>query len=472
MRSQRTEFGASEKQVLEMPVHSELNLIYPFCFVMCVFLVVYDNRFKYLQGLSLLNLLKLPFGNAATYMIFGCLFVYIVEIMKISKWQVLFLIWSIITIVQPQRLIAQISPSSQINSPIKPFTFPLQLEMRVPFDPTAFPSDSKSYLIYELYLTNFSSAPINLQRIKLMDADRKNTRAVATFEAAQLQIMLQPLGRNTAGLAENLRLKGGESAIVFMEVITDRKKPFPNKLIHRVITETDSLDGVEISTRNSTLQSFAPPVRGANWTAADGPGNDVDNHHRRGTIILEGRAVDSRRYAIDWKKLKDGVSFSGDPRDVQSYFCYGEKVFAVADGRVVGVKDSLPNNVPGHGKAFHPAVPLTFEMLAGNNIIIDLGNGHFAYYMHLQPGSLQVKPGDRVHKGQLLGRIGASGDAREPHLHFEVTTSSKLLLGEGLPYLIDQYRLNLKKDGSTNIHKQELPIDKEIIDFGQQNVKK
>lgn len=390
-------------------------------------------------------------------------------IMKISIWRPFFFVWVLFITAQLQNLMAQNASSGQQNISIKPFSFPLSLEMRVPFNPTAFPNGVKSRLVYELYLTNFNSSPISLHNIELIDAERRNAHPVAKFEAAQLQNMLQHLGGIEPGLSDKLTLTRGETVIIFMEVVSDRKKPFPAKLIHRIITETDSLDGAEISTNKISLQLFGPPLQGANWIAADGPGNDVDNHHRRGVLILNGHAVDSRRYAIDWKKVKDGLSFSGDPRNVHSYYCYGEDVFAVADGHVISAKDGLPNNVPGHGKAFHPAVPLTFETLAGNCITINLGNGHFAYYMHLQPGSLQVKQGDRVHKGQLLARIGASGDAREPHLHFEVTTSPKLLLGEGLPYLIDRYRLSSQKDNFIRI--QELPIDKEIIDFGMHNAK-
>lgn len=129
-------------------------------------------------------------------------------------------------------------------------------------------------------------------------------------------------------------------------------------------------------------------------------------------------------------------------RDVRSYYSYGKPVLAVADGRVAAASDGLPENVPGHGDTFHPAVPITLETVAGNTITLDLGGGQFAYYLHLQPGSLRVKAGDRVRRGQMLARIGASGDAREPHLHFAVTTSSKLLAGEGVPYLIDRYRSN------------------------------
>ena len=142
-------------------------------------------------------------------------------------------------------------------------------------------------------------------------------------------------------------------------------------------------------------------------------------------------------------------------------------MLAVAEGRVVTAKDGLPDNVPGHGDAFHPAVPITLETVAGNTITLDLGGGQFAYYMHLQPGSLRVKSGDRVRRGEVLARVGGSGDAREPHLHFEVTTSAKLLAGEGVPFLIDHYRGKSTSDGPAELYTHELPLDHSVITFGE-----
>jgi murein DD-endopeptidase MepM/ murein hydrolase activator NlpD len=192
-------------------------------------------------------------------------------------------------------------------------------------------------------------------------------------------------------------------------------------------------DGAVISTHHTELRVLGPPVEGADSLAEDGPSNDQDNHHRRGVVILDGQPVDSRRFAIDWKQVKNGAAFSGDARDVHSYYSYGKAVLAVADGRVVTARDGLPDNVPGHGDAFHPAVAIMLGTVAGNTITLDLGGSQFAYYMHLQPGSLRVKLGDRVRRGQVLAHVGDSGDAREPHLHFEVTTSSNLLAGEACP---------------------------------------
>ncbi|OJW18161.1 M23 family metallopeptidase [Mucilaginibacter sp. 44-25] len=361
-------------------------------------------------------------------------------------------------------LFAQSKLAIDKNIKEKPFSFPVQMEMRVPFTPTAFQNGSKSYLLYELYLTNFSNSDIHLQAIKLLNEKMVTAKEVALFDSAQLVNMVQTFGESSA-FANKLIIKGGQCVIVFMEIAIDRKNALSDKLLHRLITQNDSLDGAVINTHNTTLQTLVPPVKGTNWLAADAPSNDADNHHRRGVVILNGTAINSRRFAIDWKKARNGVSFSGNSRDVQAYLCYGQPVYAVANGRVVKAVDGLPNNIPGHGAQFHPAIPLTFERLAGNTIVIDLGNGHYAHYMHLQPGSLLVKKGDIVHKGDFLAKIGASGDAREPHLHFEITTSLNLLLGEGLPYLIEQFWLHKPNGELTELRTRELPTDEQIVDF-------
>jgi murein DD-endopeptidase MepM/ murein hydrolase activator NlpD len=160
---------------------------------------------------------------------------------------------------------------------------------------------------------------------------------------------------------------------------------------------------------------------------------------------------------------ENGATFSGDPLDKRSYYSYGKAVLAVADGRVV----TATENVPGHNEGFHPAVPITPETVGGNAITLDLGGGQFAHYLHLQPGSLRVKSGDLVRRGQILARIGNSGDARAPHLHFQVSTSSRLLAGEGVPYLIDQYRVSTASNGATERRTRELPLKDTLVDFGE-----
>lgn len=339
--------------------------------------------------------------------------------------------------------------------------WPAQMEMRVPFEPTVFPNGHRSYLLYELCLTNFGSNPHTLSGIDVMDGDTP----IGGFNAEQLKTMVQPVGRNGNDAKDRLAIGGGQSVIVFMEVSFDRTARVPEKLTHRFVAADTSLTGAEIDTHHTRLHLFGPPLEGGEWLASDAPSNEEDNHHRRGVVVVDGRMADSRRYAIDWKKVRDGASFSGDARDVHSYFSYGEPIFAVAEGRVITTKDNLPENVPGHGDAFHPAVPITLDTVGGNRITLDLGGGQYAYYMHLQPGSLRVKPGDRVRRGQMLARVGASGDAREPHLHFEVTTSPRLIFGDGVPYVIERYRSKSGNDAVEIVHLRDLPWNNELVTF-------
>jgi Peptidase family M23 len=220
-----------------------------------------------------------------------------------------------------------------------------------------------------------------------------------------------------------------------------------------------------IGTHHTELKVLGSPVQGSNWLASDAPSNDADNHHRRGIFIVDGHPSTSRRYAIDWLQVKDGKSFFGDARDMRSYYAYGKPVMAVADGVVLAARDGLPDNVPGHNEEFHPAVPINMETVAGNTITVDLGGGQFAFYCHLQPGSVRVKTGDHLRRGQVIGLIGDSGDAREPHLHLEITNSHRLLAGEGLPYLIDHYRV--KSVGTWESREHELPMKDLVVDFGK-----
>src|SRR5215204_2173191 len=46
--------------------------------------------------------------------------------------------------------------------------------------------------------------------------------------------------------------------------------------------------------------------------------------------------------------------------------------------------------------------------VGGNTVALDLGPGRYAYYVHLKPGSVRVKTGERVRRGQVLGLVGNS----------------------------------------------------------------
>ena len=79
---------------------------------------------------------------------------------------------------------------------------------------------------------------------------------------------------------------------------------------------------------------------------------------------------------------------------------------------------------------------MDLETLAGNHIVEDFGDGRYALYAHLIPGSLRVHVGDVVVQGEVLGRLGNSGNSTQPHLHFHVMDGPEPLGPRGVPFYI------------------------------------
>ncbi len=74
----------------------------------------------------------------------------------------------------------------------------------------------------------------------------------------------------------------------------------------------------------------------------------------------------------------------------------------------------------------------------GNHIVLSLPDGTYALYAHLKPGSLMVKAGDTVTKGQKLAEVGNTGNTSAPHLHFHVMDGPSPLTSSGLPYVLER----------------------------------
>lgn len=117
------------------------------------------------------------------------------------------------------------------------------------------------------------------------------------------------------------------------------------------------------------------------------------------------------RYAYDYIIVKDGYSYSGDPRNNESYYAFGAEVLAPADGEVIAVVDGIVDNIPGEMNEEHPA---------GNMVVIQHDNGELSMLAHFKQNSISVKEGDTVQVGQLLGLCGNSGNSSEAHIHFQV----------------------------------------------------
>jgi len=207
--------------------------------------------------------------------------------------------------------------------------------------------------------------------------------------------------------------------------------------------------------------------------------------HRGTGLPVNGKIYFAQRFAIDWMKLDDaGRMVNGDASKVENYVDYGAEVLAVADGTVVETLNTLDEQVPG--KLPDPAT-ITLENVDGNHVVIDLGKGLYAFYAHLQKDSVLVKEGQHVKLGQVLGKLGNTGNTSGPHLHFHLMDGPSVLGSSGLPYEIDGFGLagavsaekfatapTLEGDwgeGRTKTaseRKGQFPLDLNIVNFPEQ----
>lgn len=146
------------------------------------------------------------------------------------------------------------------------------------------------------------------------------------------------------------------------------------------------------------------PLRGPKtFYVGQGGGNVSVNYH--------GAASPAQRYALDILALgRFGRKSEGlYPADPARYHAFGETVYSPCDGEVVAASGDAPDNRPPDRDAARPA---------GNHIWIRHGDGNtYVLLAHLMRGSLEVRAGERVRRGQAIARAGNSGNTTEPHLH-------------------------------------------------------
>jgi murein DD-endopeptidase len=343
----------------------------------------------------------------------------------------------------------------------KPFTSPI--DVVVPLAPTAFQADGKTHLAYELHITNFSGQSIVLASVEVL-SDSGST--LFRVEASNLAANVYSPGNRQASGMDKLNIGAGQMTVVDMWVTFESPAKVPTALEHKIAAKVGKYpDAITIQCARIAVARdvavISPPLRGDNWVAGNGPANS--SGHRRALIPIDGHAQIAQRFAIDWVRINpDGNTFAGDEKNNKNYRAYGSDALAVADGTVTEVKDGIPENIPGENSR---AVPITLETVGGNHVILDIGHGRYATYAHLQPGSLKVKLGDHVKRGQVLGLVGNSGNSTEPHLHFHLTNGNSPLGSEGIPYALESFEAKRKEDAPLSKHHMEIPTENEIVTF-------
>jgi murein DD-endopeptidase len=309
----------------------------------------------------------------------------------------------------------------------------------VPESPTPVMTEDHVSLVYELHLTNFASEPLFVRRLKIIDSD--TGKELASFAESSLAHRFTLVGgpHSSGESLTDDAIRPGERAMIFVE-LTVEIGAVPRRLRHE-ISYADSSDGHLMTSDSPTVIMngmtpvvLGPPFRDGIWVAIHAP--SWPRGHRRTTYTLTGKVRIPGRFAVDWIGVDaQGRITHGDPDSSKDSIGYGASILAGADAVVASVRDgveesaSIRNN-PKHALGYG----------AGNYVALNLGSGRYAFYEHLRPGSICVRVGQHVRKGQVIGALGFSGDTTEPHLHLHVADGADPLEAEGLPFVIGPYK--------------------------------
>lgn len=121
---------------------------------------------------------------------------------------------------------------------------------------------------------------------------------------------------------------------------------------------------------------------------------------------------DDWKHAWDFEiKDEDGNTFKNEGHQLSDYYCFDKNIIAPADGIVEAVVDDVEDN---------PVSIRNLEKNWGNTIIIKHAEFLYSKLSHLKLGSILPKKGDWVKKGEIIAKLGNSGNSPYPHLHFQL----------------------------------------------------
>lgn len=184
-------------------------------------------------------------------------------------------------------------------------------------------------------------------------------------------------------------------------------------------SQTTTLPKVERNTIKLIL-----PFNGE-WTVFWGGDTKTLNQHN---------GVKFQQYAFDIViNGSNDRSYRTNGRSNVDYYAFGEKIIAPADATVVLAVDGVADNIPGQVNTMY---------IPGNAVMLKTANNEYLFFAHLKQNTVNVKEGDMIKQGQLLGRCGNSGNSSEPHLHFHIQNAMSFDTATGIKCYFDHINVN------------------------------
>jgi hypothetical protein len=311
--------------------------------------------------------------------------------------------------------------------------------------PSPVPTLHGNILVYELQVVNNSDTTYHLGLIEIVDQAGKPITAYSGVKLQQNSFVYEGGERLNS---KEIELKKGMGSFITIWISEAMLEKMPKELNHKLWFDEVLLEKGETKTRlleykfnvlHEKPVALGFPLKGANWVAGAGP--SPYSYHRLSILPIKGKFYLAQRYAIDWMQIcPDGKAVHGDFRKNEDWNGFGEEIYAVADGVVERIHDQVAENVPPQLPV--PQVPIAD--VSGNFVMLKIHQNNKNYYVlnaHIQPGSIRVKEGDIVKKGQVIGLLGNTGNSSAPHLHLHVCDNGDPLMCEGVPFVFEEVKL-------------------------------
>ena len=312
------------------------------------------------------------------------------------------------------------------------------VDMRIPFVPAPTVINGKPCIYYELHITNFANDSLRVNKLSVLNAT--DSSAIFNVDEIHLKGRVKRAGISAEG--DNMILPPGSFSIIYLELNLPVSKTGIH-LVHQLAFNLFNgnkktavlVKGALIEIMPKTPLIIGSPLNGGPWAAIYEP--SWATGHRRVFYTVNGTARLPGRFAIDFIKLDNNgryVSNNGDT--IRNWYGYGNDVLAVSDGVIASVKNDFPESTTL--SSYQSPSP---ENAMGNYISINIGSNQFVFYEHLKPGSIKVKPGQKVKKGEVIASLGFTGQTTGPHLHLHIATENSPLGAEGIPFEFEHFKL-------------------------------
>ena len=339
------------------------------------------------------------------------------------------------------------------------------------------PRGWNSVLLQNVSIVNDAEQELLLERVELDLMAGGTAMQTQRVPADELdRVAKRGAGLQKAGILENLKFQFRPDILLAGDVTLGESRRLPPKtavlLSYRYFVFAPPAEAIRVRAYGRTPGGVA--FEGEGSVAISSPKSAVTYSFplRGNCFIGTGQALHQghrwvvpEEFALDIARIGEGgLTHRGDGSKRTNYFAYGAEVLAAADGTVVAVQDGIAESdstlrqESESPEAYSQRVlSMQNELLSkgalaagGNYVVIQHAPREFSFYAHLLPGSITVNKGRQVRRGDVIARLGHSGNSTEPHLHFHVVDGPDPVFSAGLPVHFENVELPLA-DGPREI---------------------